>query len=118
MERYINPEKIKLNSLSWIDGEGDILVPLVEVKKAIAQTPTENVIELPCKVGDTLYIIGEITKQIVYDTVHHIVYNGDDFGLAMHSGVYVLVKQQLGKTVFLTRAEAKKALAERKENDT
>ena len=42
MERYINPENIKLNSLSWIDGGEDILVPLVDVKKAIAQTPTEE----------------------------------------------------------------------------
>lgn len=42
MERYINPEKIKLNSLTWIDGGQDVLVPLIEVKKAIAQTPTEE----------------------------------------------------------------------------
>ena len=42
MERYINPEKIKLSSLTWIDGGEDILVPLVDVKKAIAQTPTED----------------------------------------------------------------------------
>ncbi len=44
MERYINPEKIKLDSLTWLDGDSDILVPLVDVKKAIAQTPSEDVV--------------------------------------------------------------------------
>ena len=44
MERYINPEKIKLDSITWLDGDSDILVPLVDVKKAIAQTPTEDVV--------------------------------------------------------------------------
>lgn len=44
MARYINPEKIKLDSLTWLDGDSDILVPLVDVKKAIAQTPAEDVV--------------------------------------------------------------------------
>lgn len=41
-ERYINPENIKLTSMTWIDGGQDVLVPLVSVKKAIAQTPIEE----------------------------------------------------------------------------
>ena len=44
MPRYINPENIKLNSLSWVDGGEDILVPLIDVRKAIAQTPSEDVV--------------------------------------------------------------------------
>ena len=43
MPKYISPENIKLTSLTWTDGGEDILVPLIEVKKAIAQTPTEDV---------------------------------------------------------------------------
>ena len=42
MPRYINPDKIALNALTWLDGDNDVLVPLVSVKKAIAQTPTEE----------------------------------------------------------------------------
>lgn len=42
MPRYIDAEKIMLTSASWIDGGQDVLVPLVSVKKAIAQTPTEE----------------------------------------------------------------------------
>lgn len=42
MERYIDPKKITLNCSTLIDGDGDILVPLSEVRKAIAQTPTEE----------------------------------------------------------------------------
>jgi hypothetical protein len=54
MARYINPEKIKLDSLTWLDGDSDILVPLVDVKKAIAQTPTEDVVAVVrCK--DCIY---------------------------------------------------------------
>ena len=44
MPKYINPENIKLNSLSWVDGGEDILVPLIDVRKAIAQTPSEDVV--------------------------------------------------------------------------
>ena len=50
MPRYINPENIKLNSLSWVDGGEDILVPLIDVRKAIAQTPSEDVVAvIRCK---------------------------------------------------------------------
>lgn len=42
MARYIDKEKIKLNCSTFVDGDGDILVPLSEVRKAIAQTPTEE----------------------------------------------------------------------------
>ncbi len=43
---YIDSDKIRLNSLSWIDGNGDILVPLADVKKAIAQVPLEDVVKV------------------------------------------------------------------------
>lgn len=77
---------------------------------------SNNVVVLPCKAGDIIYIIGEITGQIVYDIIHHIMYNGKEFCLVTESGVLVLVEQQLGKTVFLSRAEAENVLKERKEN--
>jgi hypothetical protein len=73
-----------------------------------------NVVVFPCKAGDIIYIIGEITGQIVYDIIHHIMYNGEEFCLVTESGVLVLVEQQLGKTVFLSREEAENALKERK----
>ncbi len=41
---YIDSNKIKLDALTWLDDGNDILVPLVDVKKAIAQTPTEDVV--------------------------------------------------------------------------
>lgn len=44
MPKYIDPTKIKLNALTWTDGGEDILVPLVEVRKAIAQAPVEDVV--------------------------------------------------------------------------
>ena len=65
MSKYIDPKKIKLNSLTWIDGDGDILVPIVEVKKAIAQTPTEDVIEVVrCK--DCVHLWGQMKNNAHY----------------------------------------------------
>ena len=74
---------------------------------------SNNVVALPCKAGDIIYIIGEITGQIVYDIIHHIMYNGEEFCLVTESGVLVLVEQQLGKTVFLSREEAESVLKDR-----
>ena len=62
MPQYIDREKIKLNSLSWIDGDGDILVPLVEVRKAIAQTPAEDVVAV-VRCADCKYL----TKDKIAD---------------------------------------------------
>lgn len=72
-----------------------------------------GVIVPPCKVGDTVYAIGTITGQKVYDTVKSILYNGEGFSLNLSNGCVVAVEQQLGVCVFLTEEEADKALAER-----
>jgi hypothetical protein len=78
---------------------------------------SNNVVVLPCKAGDIIYIIGEITSQIVYDTINHIMYNGEEFRLATDSGFLVLVEQQLGKTVFLTKPEAEAKLKEMRDGN-
>lgn len=78
---------------------------------------SNNVVVLPCKAGDIIYIIGEITSQIVCDTIHHIMYNGKEFCLVTESGVLVLVEQQLGKTIFLTKPEAEAKLKEMRDGN-
>jgi hypothetical protein len=66
-------------------------------------------VELPCKVGDTVYwynMSGEITEAV-------IVKNG--FIAKIECGFeYDVGYDEIGKTVFLTREEAEAALAERK----
>ena len=45
MERYINPEKIRLTAVGTVDENGDVLVSMADVRKAIAQTPSADVVE-------------------------------------------------------------------------
>lgn len=43
MERFIDANKIKLTSQTLKDDEGEVYIPLSDVKSAIQQTPTEEV---------------------------------------------------------------------------
>ena len=46
MERYINPQKIRLTAVGTVDENGDILVSVRDVKNAIEQTPSADVVEV------------------------------------------------------------------------
>lgn len=61
-------------------------------------------IETPCKVGDTVYQVD--TERIYESTVKRIIYDTD--GIAFD-------ERAIGKTVFLSREEAEKALKEREQ---
>ena len=82
-----------------------------------------GVIVLPCKVGDTLYEIHERRnsgKWIKTISERHV--NGIEVGLhnvlIARCGTTISVfLSDLGKTVFLTREEAEKALKEREQNE-
>jgi len=67
-----------------------------------------GVILPPCKVGDTVFMVGVITQQITTHKVVGINYSEDGLFLLTDSFTVVSVAQQLGKTVFLTREEAEK----------
>lgn len=62
-------------------------------------------IELPCKVGDTVYQVD--SERIYESTVEKIIYDTD--GIAFD-------ETAIGESVFLTKEEAEKALERRKEN--
>ena len=71
-------------------------------------------IKLPCKVGDTVYYVNLSNKVINYTVSGFKV---DCFGnlqinVARHLESGYFLDMQLGKTVFLTREEAEKALEE------
>ena len=61
-------------------------------------------VHLPCKVGDIVYQVD--SERIYESTVRNIIYDTD--GIAFD-------ERAIGKSVFLTREEAVKALEERKE---
>ncbi len=80
-----------------------------------------GVIVPPCKVGQTVYEIQPIRKRVQEYEVTTIKYNGHYWWftwiLKDRKGIYGNIEgfssHQIGKTVFLTKEEAEKALAER-----
>ena len=46
MERYINPRKIDFKTHAIPGADGEIYLAYSDVRKAIAQTPSENVVEV------------------------------------------------------------------------
>ena len=90
----------------------------------------KGVIVLPVKVGQTVFVICNTVERIklkietcIYETkIDHISIGakGAEFHLLYrcitHPDCDWIVEKDIGKTVFLTREEAEKALAERSEN--
>lgn len=80
-------------------------------------------VELPCKVGDTLYEIcarrkgGKWKPVIIERTVQRIEVGSSDCVTVRCGKTIVLFSFDFGKNVFLTREEAERALKERENND-
>lgn len=47
MPRYINPDNIRITSVALTDEDGTELVSIADVRRAIAQTPSEDVVPRP-----------------------------------------------------------------------
>ena len=82
-----------------------------------------GVIVPPCKVGDKLYDVTEFFEgrdcPDIYELQDNVLYVEKTKGgniLFSYDGVYI-DHDAIGKTVFLTKEEAEKVLAERSEND-
>lgn len=85
--------------------------PLSQVGYAEADALLANgVILPPCKVGDVIYHLYPI-QGIVAKKVKRIQYGS--YGLMIADGNGVFHSDVIGKTVFLTKEEAEKVLAER-----
>lgn len=75
-------------------------------------------VELPCKVGDTVYVL---CKQIVCDTVDGIAIekfpdSSIRYQIYCEKSRATYEFKDFGKTIFLSREEAEQALKEREEN--
>lgn len=82
---------------------------------------SENTIELPCKIGDTVYIIDEANDECGEDYVlavkvlqFFINEHGIAIELALPLGMRLNTWMVVGENVFLTEEEAEKALAKMK----
>ena len=79
-----------------------------------------RVVVLPCKVGDTVWIVGTVRKLYsakvrTFFCGHPSAVRGDDDGGHIHmirTTECDIPMQEFGKTVFLSREEAEKALQE------
>lgn len=76
---------------------------------------SELTVELPCKVGDTVYRIAKHRGvwQVLPREVVSLTYQLDHLYRVVW-GIFSTQHDMLGKTVFLTREEAEKALAKMK----
>lgn len=77
----------------------------------------ENVIELPCKVGDKVYrTSGNYCGEKIFEgVVNQInIYNNGEIRFWMYGHPLGFACDDIGKTVFLTKAEAEQALAKMK----
>lgn len=69
----------------------------------------------PCKVGDKLYIIADVSKEIVDSTI--IGFWLFDNTLTVITEAGTIHNDSIGKTVFFTREEAEQALKERENKE-
>lgn len=84
-----------------------------------------RVVMLPCKVGDTVWIVGAVRKlysakvRTFFCGHQSAVRGGDDDGHIhmIRTTECDIPMKELGKTVFLTREEAERAMEGRKEAD-
>lgn len=130
-ETGLEPEEIEqlkgeafgLRLGKWEEGELEqyrALGPIDRLRELKQADDEGRCVVLPCNVGDKIYdiILGELREKSVISlsmllskSVNHLVVHAENFRNAVTS--YEL--QDIGKTVFLTRAEAQAAL--RREQD-
>lgn len=80
-------------------------------------------VELPCKVGDTVYIIARISgkEEIIQDSVESFTISSfvDNTPIILFDGIETCDwdSSDFGKQVFLTKEQAEQALKERDSDD-
>ena len=91
---------------------------LDRLKKLAEADKDGRLVVLPCKVGDTVYrIVRDADPHIARDEVRNM-YFADDMTLCVELvGGRIILSEKFGKTVFLTREEAKRALEAMKDGN-
>ena len=85
-------------------------IPLDRLQEICQAERDGRLVELPCKVGDTVFAkIGHFQHKFIETKVLQVYNNGFSFKVVC-DGIGTLT---WGKSVFLTKAEAEKALKER-----
>ena len=95
-------------------------LPIDRIRELAEADKDGRVVVLPCKVGDTVWIVGTVRKLYsakvrTFFCGHPSAVRGDDDGGHIHmirTTECDIPMQEFGKTVFLSREEAEKALQE------
>ena len=90
-------------------------VPIIDALNRLAEYEDAEeqglLLRLPCKVGDTIYRCGDPIKKIYEWQIAYVeVY--EDETVFVDDSDNTFVEADIGKTVFLTREEAERALEE------
>lgn len=85
---------------------------LIAIHDAVEDMPPVNAVELPCKVGDTVY--SPTTTSVEAAIVDHIRLTQDGIYLNLREWHCLSNINRIGKSMFLTREEAEKALEDLK----
>ncbi len=90
------------------------------VEKQADHLLSKGVIVPPCKVGDTVYVVNSFAvseyriESIKWDGLM-FAFRGENEDYADDCWVFNFFEDRIGKTIFLTRAEAERALERSKE---
>ena len=95
-------------------------LPIARLRELAVADQEERVIVLPCKVGDTVFALLDNKSKYVSECEVKKIGLGDNIGFATivpvgHGQEYGVSLRGFGKTFFLTREEAEKALQEMEE---
>ena len=107
----LEPEKIVLLKNIVDDAFSDKPEFTEHIRELLRAEKDGRLVVLPCKVGDTIYRRGDPIKKIYEWQIAYVeVY--EDETVFVDDSDNTFVEADIGKTVFLTREEAEKALEE------
>lgn len=107
----LEPEKIVFLKNVVDDAFSDKPEFIEHIRELLRAEKDGRLVVLPCKVGDTIYRCGDPIKKIYEWQIAYVeVY--EDETVFVDDSDNTFVEADIGKTVFLTREEAEKALEE------
>ena len=119
------PESVEALKLSMMGKEISEItefdgLPIDRIRELAEADKDGRVVVLPCKVGDTVWIVGTVRKLYsakvrTFFCGHPSAVRGDDDGGHIHmirTTECDIPMQEFGKTVFLSREEAERAIQE------
>ena len=119
MSRLIDADKL-YDYISDVFTEFGDVMSVKDALEAVETAPTVKAVELPCKVGDTVYeprcdgiFIQEYTVISIHISSCGNLYGWElKDGRGIYSNINGFSEHAIGKTVYLTREEAEAALVE------